>query len=187
MTGHSCLVCLSTEQNVYALTESQETSKLYWLLIPVSMATEELFPHKGNHVLSRLIYINSGSVDHIEVKEHFAFVCVNLSHFKGQPCYRGAIQQNAQWVVAPIWVALWEICRKATWCNPDKCGCNGDRIEIVAGEVRGSPRKSLTVLSFSINWSTEGFLFVHHDINLRCLCCVFPLPPLLSTIFLVII
>lgn len=73
---------------------------------------------------------------------------------------RGAVQKNALWVVVFIWVQLSDICRKSTWCNPDKCSCNGDQIEKVTGEVGGSPRKKLTALSVSVNWSTESFLFI---------------------------
>ena len=129
----------------------------------------------------------------------FYWICIypntvhlfHLKHLKGPPCY-SAIQQNAHYVFATMWEALWEVCSKAAWCNLDKCGRNEDQIEIVvAGKVGRSHRKSLTALSVCINWPTEGFLFVRHERNLSCCswqyCCLSLLSPLLSTIFSVII
>lgn len=36
---------------------------------------------------------------------------------------------------------------------------------MVTGEVGGSPRKTLTALSVSVNWSSESFLFVDPERN----------------------
>lgn len=110
----------------------------------------QLHPHLAMvslYVLHKTSFIYLGFIN---------LTCVNLSYSSGQ----GAVQKNARWAGA---FTSAEICRKETWCNPDKCSCNGDQIEIVTGEVGGSPRKKLTALSVSVNWSSENFLFVHHE------------------------
>lgn len=89
--------------------------------------------------------------------ENPVLICIYL--------YKGQFRKMPSESVTITWVQLLEICRKATWCNPDKCSCNGDQIEIVTGELGGSPRKTLTALSVSVNWSTESFLFVHPERN----------------------
>lgn len=67
----SCLLIdLSTEQHVCVLSESRQTSNFNRLhIITLSRAAEELFLHKGKHVLwLELIYRGSVSVDWSGVK-----------------------------------------------------------------------------------------------------------------------
>lgn len=106
---------------------------------------------------------------------------------KDSPVTEEQFSKNAHWAVATMWVELWEICRKATWCNPDKCGCNEDHIEIVSlVKLEGLPgNRWLLSLSVLIGPPRASCLCIMREVQ-GVHGIISPLSPPLSTISFVI-